>query len=184
MTPVNDPGMRYLGGDKRVVFISYCHKDRRWVDRILIHFRPLERSGSLSIWEDSRIGVGTLWRADLEGALSAAAAAVLVISANYLASEFAMNDEVPALLRNAESRGTAVIPLIVGPSLFNASVLSRYQTINSPDAPLSGMSAVKRDEILVRLATSISSSLQRAAQIDRLSPNPGGHARVGGMNGR
>jgi hypothetical protein len=40
------------------VFISYCHKDRRWLQRLLVHLKPLERQGVLDIWEDSRIEPG------------------------------------------------------------------------------------------------------------------------------
>ena len=40
--------------DKRV-FISYSHRDRKWVDRLRIHFKPFERDGLLTVWEDTQI---------------------------------------------------------------------------------------------------------------------------------
>lgn len=147
---------------KPVIFISYSHRDRRLVGRILVHLRPLEHYGSVVIWEDSRIRPGTKWRIEIAEALNNAIAAILVVSADFLASDFVMNQEVPMLLRSAESRGTAVIPLIVGPCLFTQSVLGCFQPINSPEDPLSKLSPHKRDEILVRLAISIASCFLEA----------------------
>jgi hypothetical protein len=161
------PGTR-LG--RPVIFISYSHRDRRWVDRLLVHLKPLERYGRFSIWDDSRIRLGTRWRAEIAEALDSAAAAILVVSADFLASDFVMNEEIPSLLRSTERRGTAVIPLIVAPSLFNQSVLRSFQGINSPEAPLSKLSSYKRDEILVNLATSITATLDGSHTQAHLSP--------------
>jgi hypothetical protein len=150
-----------LNQGKPVIFISYSHKDRRWVDRLLVHLKPLERYGDLAIFEDSRIRPGAKWYAEIEEALSNAVVAILVVSADLLASDFVMNNEVPTLLRNAESRGTKVIPLIAAPSLFSQSALGCFQAINSPESPLSKLSTYKRDEILVRLAIVIASLIER-----------------------
>lgn len=137
------------------LFISYSHRDRRWVDRLLVHLRPLERDMSIDIWEDSHIKPGAKWRSEVEEALGKAAVAILVVSADFLASDFVMNDEVPVLLGEAEDKGTIIIPLIVAPSLFTQSVLACFQSINSPEAPLSKLPSHKRDEVLVKLATSV-----------------------------
>jgi TIR domain-containing protein len=148
---------------RRLVFVSYSHKDRRWVDRLIVHLKPLEHELSLDIWEDSRIQPGTDWRTEIEHALTRATAAILLISADFLASEFVMNEEVPALLRNAEANGTIIVPLIISPSLFKQSALRTYQSINPPSTPLSKLSTHKRDEILVQLAISVEQTLPRPA---------------------
>jgi hypothetical protein len=157
--PLHARTPRSLKSQGRAVFISYSHRDRRWVDRLLIHLKPLQRENLLDIWDDSRIRPGTKWRDEIEEALNKAAAAILVISPNFLASDFVMNDEVPTLLQQAESRGTVIIPLIVAPSLFGQSMLSRFQAVNPPEVPLSKLNSYKRDEILVKVATSISALL-------------------------
>jgi nucleoside phosphorylase len=139
----------------RTIFISYSRRDRRWVDHLLTHLKPLQRENLLDIWDDSRIKPGAKWREEIESALNKAAVAILMISPNFLASDFVMNDEVPALLRQAESRGTVIIPLIVAPSLFGQSILNSFQAINTPETPLSKLNSFKRDEVLVKVATSI-----------------------------
>lgn len=147
--------MSSLRTRSRTVFISYSHRDRRWVDRLLVHLRPIERDMAVDIWEDSRIRPGTKWRIEIEKALSHASVAILLVSADFLASDFVMNKEVPALLRGAESNGTVMMPLLIAPSLFEQSALSCFQAINSPENALSKLPSHKRDEILVRLAMSV-----------------------------
>ena len=144
-----------LRSHRHTIFITYSHRDRRWVDRLLVHLKPLERGISTDIWEDSRIKPGARWRSEIENALNNACAAILVISADFLASDFVMNDEVPVLLQAAETRGTLIMPLIIAPSLFGQSSLSCFQSVNSPASPLAKLSSHQRDQVLVRLATSI-----------------------------
>lgn len=54
------------------IFISYSHSDKRWLDRLLVHLRPMEREGVIDLWADTRIGAGDDWRHEIEAALAAA----------------------------------------------------------------------------------------------------------------
>jgi len=38
------------------VFISYSHKDARWLDRLLVHLRPLQRTGEIELWAEPACG--------------------------------------------------------------------------------------------------------------------------------
>jgi hypothetical protein len=92
---------------KTSVFVSYSHKDQKWLERLLTHLSPLQRNGSIDVWSDKDIRAGASWRKEITQALDKAAVAVLLISADFLASDFVMVEEVPRLLRSAESKGTA-----------------------------------------------------------------------------
>src|SRR5260370_31391907 len=97
------------------IFISYSHRDKRWLDRLLVHLRPMEREGVIDLWADTRIGAGDDWRHEIEAALSAADIAFLLISADFLASDFIASIELPALLLAARQRNCKVLSIIVGP---------------------------------------------------------------------
>ena len=161
-----------LRSPRPTIFIGYSHRDRRWVDRLLVHLKPIERDMSVEIWDDSRIKPGAKWRGAIEEVLNRADAAILIISADFLASDFVMNDEVPILLQNAESNGTVIMPLIIAPSLFGQSVLNCFQAINSPENALSKLAPHKRDEILVRLAISIEAILRQIYTAELFEPTP------------
>jgi TIR domain len=155
-----------IRGGKGKVFISYSHRDRKWLDRLLVHLKPLERTGQLDVWEDSRIKPGSPWKAEIDGALRSAQIAVLLISADFLASDFIADNELPDLLSNARDRGTIIMPVIVSPSRFlRADSLSQFQALNPPEMPLTKMVAYRREEFLVGLASAIEDALASFAKM-------------------
>jgi len=135
------------------VFFSYSHADSKYLDRMLIHLRPVERSGAVNLWSDTKIKVGDQWKREIKLAISKARAAVLLISADFLASEFIVSDELPPLLAAAELEGARIIPVIVKPSRFlRDGSLSRFHSLNDPKDPLISLDEAKREELYERLA--------------------------------
>lgn len=138
------------------VFISYSHRDVKWLQRLQVHFAPFERRGKIQRWDDTMIDAGVKWREQISGALDSAKVAVLLVSADFLASEFIANEELPRLLAAAENEGVAIIPVILSPCAFNGfESLCQFQSINSPGQPLSGLNTTKREQIFVKLAAAV-----------------------------
>ena len=109
------------------VFISYSHNDERWLDRLLVHLRPLEKNGEIDLWADKRIKPGDNWMQEIESALSEARVALLLVSADFLASEFIVSKELPPLLLAASRGNCRVLSVIVGACLFSGSAeLQRF----------------------------------------------------------
>ena len=103
---------------RTTVFISYSHQDSRWLKRLQVHLKPLERGGIIDRWDDTRIAAGQQWKAEIERALDSARVAVLLVSADFLASDFIDKQELPPLLQAAEEAGATILPLVVAPCLF------------------------------------------------------------------
>jgi hypothetical protein len=142
------------------VFVSYSHKDANWLNRLRVHLKPLERAGAIELWDDKKIQPGTRWRDEIRKAIDSARIAVLLISADFLASDFIIDNELPPLLASAEQEGTIVIPVIVSPSRYEqVESLSKFQAINSPSRPLASMSKIKQEELFVQLTQTIESAL-------------------------
>lgn len=147
-----------------IVFISYSHKDRRYLDRLQIHLRPYEREGLVDRWDDTRLQSGANWREEIANAIEHARLAILLVSADFLASDFIATNELPPLLESAQARGTKILPVIVGPSSFKNSAISQFQAVNDPSKPLAALPTHKRDEIWVKLAEDVADVLREAAQ--------------------
>jgi tetratricopeptide (TPR) repeat protein len=147
-------------GARDRVFISYSHKDARWLQRVQVHFSPFERQGKIQRWDDTMITPGKKWRDEISLALTCAKVAVLLVSADFLASDFIANEELPRLLSAAENDGVVIVPVILSPCAFNSvETLSQFQSINPPSQPLSGLSKTKREQLLVKLTEVIESLL-------------------------
>ena len=142
------------------VFISYSHRDAKWLQRLQVHFAPFERAGKILRWDDTMIAPGAKWQQDISRALASAKVAVLLVSAEFLASDFIVNQELPHLLSAAENDGVVIIPLILGPCAFDAmDDLSQFQSVNPPTQPLAALNRTKREQVLAKLAKTVSTAL-------------------------
>jgi TIR domain len=142
------------------VFISYSHHDADWLERLRIHLRPLMRESTIEVWDDTQIQPGSTWRDEIRTALASAKVAVLLISADFLASDFIASEELPPLLAAAKEEGATILPLIVSPSRFTRTEsLSKYQAVNDPLKPLLSMARGEQEEVLVRVAERIESAI-------------------------
>lgn len=142
------------------VFISYSHKDSKWLDRLQTFLRPLEREGRLEYWNDTRIIPGERWQDAIQSALDSAQIAVLLVSANFLASDFIVADELPKLLAAANADGVRILPVIVSASRFkDMPNLAKFQSFNPPDQPLNKIPRYKSEELFVELARQIENAL-------------------------
>jgi TIR domain-containing protein len=101
------------GDDRNQVFISYSHKDSKWLSRLKTHLSPFERNDTIHVWEDTKIKTGRDWRQEIEQALEKTKIAVLMISADFLASDFIMDNELPSLFEAARENGAIIMPIIL-----------------------------------------------------------------------
>ena len=97
------------------VFISYSHKDEIWKDKLVSHLRVLEKEILLSIWDDSKIQIGTDWFFEIEKAIESTQVAILMISADFLTSDFILNEEITRIMEKRQAGGMKVLPLYVRP---------------------------------------------------------------------
>src|SRR5215813_4630980 len=150
--------------ERKKVFVSYSHRDREWLERLQVHLRPLERRGLVELWDDTKIRPGDEWRKGIGAALDSAKVAVLLISADFLASDFIVENELPPLLAAAEKDGVLILPLILKPSLFNETEsLSKFQAVNPSSKPLINLPPGEQEEYLVRLSKAVLNAMEESA---------------------
>lgn len=168
--------MRTAAHSRTHVFISYSHKDKDWLERLRVHLRPLEKQlPHLEIWDDTRIRAGSKWRREIETAIAQAKVAILLVSADFLASDFITHNELPPLLLAAERDGATILPVILSPSRFHRTPsLSQFQSVNEPSQPLINMQRGEQELILVKVADTID---------DLLAADFGPHSQARGAAG-
>jgi hypothetical protein len=145
------------------VFISYSHADTKWLQRLQVHLKPLERHGTITRWDDTLIAAGTRWREEIQEALARAKVAILLVSADFLASDFIANNELPPLLLAAEQRGTLILPVIISPCRFvQTEALSCFQAVNNPVRPLAGLRPARREAVFLEVTQRIEEALTKS----------------------
>ena len=155
------------------VFISYSHKDEDWKNRLVTHLGVLEKQGFLEIWDDRRIHGGEDWYEEIEKALESASVAILMISANFLTSDFILGEEVPPLLERRQNEGVRVIPVIVKPCVWQAvNWLKPIQVRPKDGKPISSMRGHRLDRALAELAKEIMDITKPAGEMVRTKKGP------------
>lgn len=96
--------------DSGLVFISYSHDDAAWAQRFRVLLKPLVRRKHLRLWDDTSIRVGDEWHPAIGRAIERSRVALLLVSADFLASDYVMERELPAL----RSNGVVLAPVLVG----------------------------------------------------------------------
>lgn len=126
--------------NKIKIFISYSHADSQWLELLKIHLKALSKLyDDIEYWEDTKLRGGDKWREEITYAIDNANVAILLVSTDFLASDFITSDELPPILRKAEEEGTRILPLIVAPCEYEDSELGGFQAINSPDRTLADL---------------------------------------------
>jgi tetratricopeptide (TPR) repeat protein len=95
------------------IFISYSRANADMKRRLLVHLSTLKAEGLVSVWDDGCIEAGQLWREELDKAIREADVVLFLVSAEFLASPFCQDVEVPELLKRHREEGVLIIPVIV-----------------------------------------------------------------------
>lgn len=141
---------------RRNIFISYSHNDERYMKRLEVHLKTVLPSldSQLSIWSDKLISPGADWEKEIRTALEHTKVAVLLVSTDFLASDFINGTELPILVESAQKGEVKLIPVLLSPCRYDLSKLSRYQVINTNAVPLTKMRG-HRDELWDKVAQEI-----------------------------
>ena len=145
---------------RKGVFISYAHKDdQHWLDTLLSHLSLLQRQHGIEIWTDRNIEVGARWHETIQSELDRAKVAVLLVSPDFLASNYIANDELPKMLQAAESEGMTIFWIPLRPSAYKHSPIAAFQSAHSPARPLSGLSDPDLDQAFVDIGEKLAKTI-------------------------
>lgn len=94
--------------------------------------KPLEREGRLSISSDEDLKPGSDWESKIEEELRAAEVVVLLVSPEFLASDFIHERELTPVLKRAAEKGVQICWVLVRPCNWEETALKRYQAVGPP----------------------------------------------------
>jgi hypothetical protein len=136
------------------LFYSYSHKDEKFRDALAKHLALLKRQGLIKEWYDRQIGAGDEWREAIDEHLEAADIILLLVSADFIASDYCFDKEMGRALERHDGGEALVIPIIVRPVNWTGAPFGRLQALPKNGKPVTVWD--NRDSAWVNVAEGIS----------------------------
>jgi CheY-like chemotaxis protein len=146
------------------VFISYSHKDEAFKDELVIMLSSLQRRGVIDAWQDRRIEPGLEWFQSIQEAMNECQIALLLVSSDFLASEFIVGSELPELFQMRKAAGMRAVPIIVRACMWQSEpVLKDLQALPKDGKPVISFSKETgdRDHIWMEVAKAIENLVRK-----------------------
>ena len=107
------------------VFCAYSHRDEGLREQLGNHLSILRRQGTITVWHDRKIGAGGEWEREIHEHLNTAHIILLLISSDFLASDYCYDIEMNRALERHDTEEACVIPIILRPVVWEEESLSR-----------------------------------------------------------
>lgn len=111
------------------VFVSYAREDEKLRKELGKHLSVLERQGLIATWHDRMIGAGTEWAGTIDAGLDKSRVILLLISSDFIDSEYCYDIEMMRALERHEKREALVIPVILRPVVLKGSPFAKLQAL-------------------------------------------------------
>lgn len=145
------------------VFISYAHKDEPLRNELQVHLAMLKREGLIEIWHDRQLIPGDRLDWSIDKHLNQADVILLLISPDFLASDYCYKIEKARALERAARGVSRLISVILRPCRWDKTDLANYVVTPTDGKPITQWAS--RDEAFL----DVERSIRRA--IGELFPN-------------
>jgi len=135
------------------IFIAYSHRDEELRDELVRHMSIFDRQGIVSTWYDRRITPGGNWRNEIDSHLKNAHIILLLISSDFLASDYCYDIEVKQAIKQHKNKQSRVIPIILRPVEWEGAPFSNLQALPKDGKPITTWENL--DEAFLNVANGI-----------------------------
>jgi tetratricopeptide (TPR) repeat protein len=141
------------------VLFSYAHEDEGLRDELAKHLKALEDEGVVRPWHDRGIVAGQRWDAELAARLNSADIILLLVSPDFLASDYCRTVEVRRALERDAAGEASVIPVILRQCQWRRTVLGSLQALPKDGKPVTLWQNI--DEALFDVAEGIGRAIEK-----------------------
>jgi hypothetical protein len=144
------------------VVFSYSHRDEKLRSKLDKHLSALKRNGVIRTWHDLMMRAGVEFETEIASHFDRAELILLLVSANFLASDYCYSKEMKRAMERHEAGEARVIPIIVSPVDWHSTPFGKLLALPTDGKPITMWT--KRDAGFFNVAVGI-----RAAVNDLLS---------------
>src|SRR5260221_6162053 len=135
------------------VFYSYAHKDEVFRNKLETHLSLLRRQGLITVWHDRHILPGTDWSQAIDEHLESASVILLLISADFLDSDYCYGIEMQRALERQKANEARVIPILLRPVDWKEAPFAHLQALPLDAKPVTTWS--NKDSAFANVAAGI-----------------------------
>src|SRR5580700_9435942 len=95
------------------IFFCYAHEDEALLNKLQTQLKPLQRQHLIDIWHDRDITAGAEWEKEISEQLNSAQIILLMISPDFMASDYCYSIEMKRALERHQRKEARVIPIIL-----------------------------------------------------------------------
>jgi tetratricopeptide (TPR) repeat protein len=146
------------------VFFSYSHADEKLRKELEKHLGLLKQQRDITTWYDRDIGVGAEWEQEISEHLNTARIILLLISPDFMSSDYCYSKEMKRAVERHESGEACVIPIILRPCDWQKAPFGKLQALPKDAKPVTSWSS--QDAAFLDVVKGIREAIERL----RLSP--------------
>lgn len=135
------------------IFFSYAHEDETLRDKLAKHLSLLQRQGFVTLWHDRNISAGDDWSHHIDQHLQNAEIILLLISADFMASDYCYSVEMQRAMERCDRQEGIVIPIILRPVDWYGAPFGKIQALPRNAKPIATWSNL--DQALLNTAEGI-----------------------------
>lgn len=118
------------------IFLSYSHSDENYRNELAKHLKILQRQGIVETWHDRCILPGDEWASDIDKNLRSADIILLLVSVDFINSEYCFELEMNEALARHDRGEAAVIPVILRPCHWTGLPFGKLQAATREGKPV------------------------------------------------
>lgn len=141
------------------LFYSYAHSDERLCKRLETHLSALRQQGVITEWYNRKIVAGSDWKESINAHLMTAAVILLLISPDFLASDYCYGVEMHRALARHATGDASVIPVILRPVDWQGMPFAHLQCVPTDAKPVTMWA--NRDEAFRDVAAAIRTAIEQ-----------------------
>ena len=135
------------------LFFSYSHRDETLRNELEIHLTMLKRQGAITTWHDRRIGAGKEFGKEISHYLEEAEIILLLVSPDFLASDYCYDVEMARALDRHKSGEARVIPVILRPCDWHGAPFGKLLAVPKDGKPVTKYA--NQDDAFLEIAGAI-----------------------------
>jgi uncharacterized membrane protein len=153
------------------VFCCYAREDQEMLEHLKKHLMPLQRSGQITVWSDTNLNAGVVWEKELHQHLESADIILLLISPDFMASDYCYSSEMGRAIERHNESSACVIPVLLRSTFWDNAPFATLQMV--PTNAKYVTSWPDRDEAfhdITRHVNRVISELQKESRLNAVQP--------------